>query len=125
MIVGDWARPWHAKYDRAVGDAPPGALWATIDGGFGQIGTVYAAQGFDYDWNGVIIGPDLVFRNGRLVTVRAASKDPALLRRDVTDDQVDQLVRNTYKVLLTRGMMGTVLYSTDAETQAFLASLAS
>jgi DUF2075 family protein len=73
----------------------------------------------------VIFGPDLVFRDGRLVTVRAASKDPALLKRNVTDDQADQLIRNTYKVLLTRGMMGTVLYSTDAKTQGFLASLAS
>jgi DUF2075 family protein len=43
----------------------------------------------------------------------------------VTDDQADRLIRNTYKVLLTRGMMGTVLYSVDAETQRFLARLAS
>jgi Uncharacterized conserved protein (DUF2075) len=125
VVIGDWARPWHAKGDRMVGDAPPCALWATLDGGFGQVGCVYAAQGFEYDWNGVIFGPDLVFRDGRLVTVRAASKDPALVKRDVTDDQADRLIRNTYKVLLTRGMTGTVLCSADAETQSFLASLAS
>ena len=41
----------------------------------------------------------------------------------MSDAQADQLIRNTYKVLLTRGMMGTVLFSTDAETQRFLASL--
>jgi hypothetical protein len=123
VVIGDWARPWNAKGERTVGEAPPSALWATLPGGFGQVGCVYTAQGFEYDWNGVIIGPDLVFRAGRLVTVRSASKDPALVRTAVPDDQADRLIRNTYKVLLTRGMMGTVLYSADAQTQRFLADL--
>jgi hypothetical protein len=123
VVIGDWARPWNVKGERSVGDAPPSQLWATFDGGFGQVGCVYTAQGFEYDWNGVIFGPDLVYRNGRLVTVRAASKDPALLKKGVTDEQADRLIRNTYKVLLTRGMEGTVLFSADAETQRFLASL--
>jgi len=123
VVIGDWARPWNAKGDRSVGGAPPSALWATLDGGFGQVGCVYTAQGFEYDWNGVIVGPDLLYRHGRLVTVRSASKDPALTRAGVSDAQADQLIRNTYKVLLTRGMMGTVLYSTDTETQRFLVEI--
>lgn len=123
VVIGDWARPWNAKGDRSVGSAPPSALWATLDGGFDQVGCVYTAQGFEYDWNGVIVGPDLLYRDGQVVTMRSASKDPALVRGDVSDAQADQLIRNTYKVLLTRGMMGTVLFSTDAETQRFLASL--
>jgi hypothetical protein len=123
VVIGDWARPWNAKGDRSVGSAPPSALWATLDGGFDQVGCVYTAQGFEYDWNGVIVGPDLLYRDGQMVTMRSASKDPALVRGPVSDAQADQLIRNTYKVLLTRGMMGTVLFSTDAETQRFLASL--
>ncbi|MER7207495.1 DUF2075 domain-containing protein [Streptosporangium sp. NPDC000239] len=120
--IGDWSRPWTVKGDRAVGEAPASALWATQEGGFGQVGSVYTAQGFEYDWNGVIIGPDLVYRDGRLVTVRSASKDPALTK-GTTAEQADRFVRNTYKVLLTRGLTGTVLYSTDSETQGFLAKL--
>lgn len=123
VVIGDWARPWNAKGDRSVGSAPPSALWATLDGGFDQVGCVYTAQGFEYDWNGVIVGPDLLYRDGQVVTVRSASKDPALVKGGVSDAQADRLIRNTYKVLLTRGMMGTVLLSTDAETQRFLASL--
>ena len=125
VVIGDWARPWNAKGERSVGGAPPSALWATLDGGFDQVGCVYTAQGFEYDWNGVIVGPDLLFRDGHLITVRSASKDPALTRRGVTDAHADRLIRNTYKVLLTRGMMGTVLYSTDPQTQRFLATLLS
>ncbi len=81
-----------------------------------------AAQGFEYDWNGVVFGPDLVYRDGRLVTDRAAGRDPAL-RRGVADADADRLIRNTYKVLPTRGMVGTLVYSVDPATQEFLAGL--
>lgn len=121
--VGDWARPWNVKGERAVGTAPPAALWATADGGFEQVGCVYTAQGFEYDWSGVIVGPDLVARHGRTVTVREASRDPEFRRRLVTDLQSDQHIRNIYKVLLTRGMAGTVIYAVDAATRDFLAEL--
>ncbi|MFG2000982.1 DNA/RNA helicase domain-containing protein [Spirillospora sp. NPDC048911] len=123
VVIGEWARPWNVKGDRSIGDAPPSDLWATHEGGFGQVGCVYTAQGFEYDWNGVILGPDLIYRDGRLITVRAASKDPALRPKTVTDAQANRLIRNTYKVLLTRGMAGTILYSTDPETQTHLTNL--
>ncbi|MEV0601011.1 DUF2075 domain-containing protein [Streptomyces sp. NPDC050315] len=122
VVIGDWARPWNVYGDRAVAGAPPAALWATDRAGFGQVGCVYTAQGFEYDWSGVIIGPDLVWRGDRWITDRTASKDPAF-KKSTPDDAVDQLIRNTYKVLLTRGMVGTVVYSTDAETRAKLRDL--
>lgn len=123
--IGSWARPWNAKGERRVGDAPPSPLWATEDGGFGQVGCVYTAQGFEYDWSGVILGPDLVWRDGRFTTVRSANKDPMFRSAKSVDDMAfDRLVRNTYKVLLTRGMVGTVLYSTDEETRKALWRLA-
>ena len=122
--IGEWQRPWNTKSDRRVGDAPPSALWATEDGGFGQVGCIYTAQGFEYDWNGVIIGPDLVWRDGHFVSVRDANKDPDFRSRtSVPDRRFDLLVRNVYKVLLTRGMIGTVIYSTDSETREALRSL--
>ncbi|MEU0457454.1 DUF2075 domain-containing protein [Streptomyces sp. NPDC006129] len=120
--IGDWARPWNLRGDRSVSGAPPSALWATDPAGFGQIGCVYTAQGFEYDWSGVIIGPDLVWRGDRWITDRTASKDP-VFKRSTPDADVDRLIRNTYKVLLTRGMVGTVVYSTDAETQHKLREL--
>lgn len=119
--IGGWARPWNSKSERRIGDAPPSALWATEDGGFGQVGCVYTAQGFEYDWNGVIVGDDLVWRDGRFVTVRDANRDPDFRNKvAVPDRRFDRLVRNVYKVLLTRGMVGTVIYSTDEETRAAL-----
>ena len=124
VAIGGWSRPWNLKGDHAIGGAPPAALWASDPAGFEQVGCIYTAQGFEYDWNGVIFGPDLVWRTDRWVTVRSANKDPELrsLNR-VPDEEFDQLVRNVYKVLLTRGMIGTVLHSCDPETNAFLAEL--
>ncbi|MGW5617388.1 DUF2075 domain-containing protein [Streptomyces sp. NPDC003877] len=120
--IGDWARPWNLRGERSVSGAPPSALWATDPAGFGQIGCVYTAQGFEYDWSGVIIGPDLVWRGDRWITDRTASKDP-VFKRSIPDADVDRLIRNTYKVLLTRGMVGTIVHSTDAETQSKLRDL--
>jgi len=119
--IGSWARPWNSKADRRLGGAPPSTLWATEDGGFDQVGCVYTAQGFEYDWNGMIFGPDLVVRDGRWVARREFNKDPDFRNRNtVSDADFDRLVRHVYKVLLTRGMVGTVLYSTDEETLEWL-----
>jgi DUF2075 family protein len=124
VVIGSWSRPWNLKGDRAVGGAPPSALWATDPAGFGQVGCVYTAQGFEYDWNGVIIGPDLVWRGDCWVAQRSGSKDPDFRSvKTVPNEEFDRLVRNVYKVLLTRGMVGTVIYSTDDETQEMLRGL--
>jgi uncharacterized protein len=122
--IGAWSRPWNLKGDRSVGGAPPAPLWASDPAGFDQVGCVYTAQGFEYDWSGVIIGLDLVWRDGRMVSRRAHNKDPDFRNRaKVSDDEFDRLVRNVYKVLLTRGMVGTAIYSTDPETREALSSL--
>ena len=84
--IGDWSRPWNLKGERSVGGAPPAALWATDPAGFGQVGCVYTAQGFEYDWNGVILGPDLVWRDDRWIAVRSANKDPDFRNRTKVSD---------------------------------------
>lgn len=122
--IDDWSKPWNLKGDRSIGGAPAAALWATDPAGFDQVGCVYTAQGFEYDYSGVVLGPDLVWRRDRWVAVRAANKDPDFKNRTrVSDADFDRLVRNVYKVLLTRGMRGVSLYSTDRETQAHLRRL--
>jgi hypothetical protein len=122
--IGEWSRPWNLKGDRSVGGAPPAALWASDDRGFGQVGCVYTAQGFEYEWNGVLLGPDLVWRNDRWVAVRSANRDPDFRNtKKVSNADFDLLVRNVYKVLLTRGLRGVYVHSTDPETQRMLERL--
>lgn len=122
--IAGWSKPWNNKSDRRIGDAPPSALWATEAGGLGQVGCIYTAQGFEFDWAGVILGPDLIWRDDQFESIRSANKDPHFRsRRAVSDDQFDLLVRHTYKVLLTRGMKGVILYSPDAQTRSALREL--
>jgi DUF2075 family protein len=115
VVIGDWKRPWNVKSDRGVGEYLSGELWAIDPKGFDQVGCVYTVQGFEYDWNGVIMGPDLVWRNDKWVANPSGSSDPAM--RGVDQSSFETLIKNTYKVLLTRGLVGTYIYSVDPETQ--------
>ena len=124
--IGGWSRPWNLKGDRSVGGALAAALWATDPAGFDQVGCVYTAQGFEYDYAGVIIGPDLVWRDNGWVMIRSANKDPDFRNRTTVDDvQADRLIRNVYKVLLTRGMRGVAIHSVDRQTNDRLRELTS
>ena len=119
--IGNWSKPWNVKGDRGVGGYLSGELWAIDPKGFDQVGCVYTAQGFEYDWNAVIFGPDLVWRSGLWVAERSGNKDPAM--RGIAPEHFETLVKNTYKVLLTRGLVGTLIFSVDEETQQYFKSL--
>jgi hypothetical protein len=122
VVIGDWERPWNAKPEKPVPGVPASHFWASDERGFGQVGCIYTAQGFEYDWSGVILGDDFVRRDGRWVARRERSFDTPVKRAG--EEEFPALVRNTYKVLLTRGMKATAVFSTDPETQAFLQEMA-
>jgi uncharacterized protein len=119
VVISSWSRPWNLRSDQPLNGIPSSSLWATQDAGFGQVGCVYTAQGFEYDYGGVIIGGDLVWREDHWEADRAASRDSALRNAD----NFDALVRSTYKVLLTRGLLGCLIYAADLQTQQMLTRL--
>ena len=119
VVIGGWRRPWNLRSDKPLEDVPSSSLWATDPAGFGQLGCIYTAQGFEYDYGGVIMGADLVWRQDHWESNVAACADRELRRAE----NFDELVRNVYKVLLTRGLLGCILYSVDSETNAFLRDL--
>lgn len=122
VVVGDWKRPWDAKpgSGRLAKGIPPAALWAYDPNGIGQVGCVYTAQGFEFDYIGVIIGKDLVYRSDKgWVGVKEESCDTMVKR---SKDKFVDLVKNTYRVLLTRGMKGCYVHFLDDETRKFFES---
>lgn len=123
VVIGDWKRPWNNRKETSHGGAPGTPFWATDPAGFAQVGCVYTAQGFEYDYSGVIIRPDLVWRSGRFVTRPEFNRDSQLKRG--TPEEIDSAIRNTYKVLLTRGMRGTTLFAVDPATQNAIRALVS
>ncbi len=119
-----YERPWNAKPDaaRLKKGIPKASFWASDPGGIEQIGCVYTAQGFEFDYVGVIFGRDLRYdpQSESWLGVTAFSRDHVVRTRSgarFTDN-----VKNTYRVLLTRGMQGCFVYFVDAETRAFVES---
>ncbi len=123
--VGDWSMPWNAKSDaRKLGPGiPKSDFWASAKEGIDQVGCVYTAQGFEFDYVGVIFGPDLVYRpmDGGWVGQRDQSHD-RVVRSGVTGQQFTDFVKSTYRVLLTRGLRGCYVYFMDAPTRDFFLS---
>lgn len=117
VAIGEWRRPWNAKQKNSVPGAPASLYWASDDRGFNQVGCIYTAQGFEYDWSAVIFGDDFVRRNGRWLARSKYSHDGEV--KKASAEEFPALIRSTYRVLLTRGMKATALFSTDPETQEF------
>lgn len=123
--VGDWMRPWNAKPGKKLAPGIPKApLWATDPNGIAQVGCIYTAQGFEFDYVGVIFGKDLLYdpEAGAWIGDKAQSFDKAGARRAKTDDGFLDLVKNTYRVLLTRGMKGCYVYFEDEASRDFFES---
>lgn len=120
----DWSMPWNAK-SGAKGLAkgiPRSDFWASDPGGVNQVGCIYTAQGFEFDYVGVIFGRDLVHR-GRdgWIGQHEFSKD-GFVKREKNQDRFTELIKQTYRVLLTRGMKGCYVYFEDQATRAFFES---
>lgn len=109
-----------------------GSLWIVTPGSVDQVGCIHTCQGLELDYVGVIIGPDLTFRDGRIVadaTQRASSDQSvrglkAMLKADPEGARAlaDAIVKNTYRTLMTRGMKGCYVYCTDAPLAEYLRS---
>lgn len=103
-------------------------FWIIAQDSVRQVGCIHTCQGLEVDYIGVIIGPDLIVRDGKVQThpearskqdqsikgyKKALSVDPEKARA-----KADAIIRNTYRTLMTRGMKGCYVYCTDAETAA-------
>lgn len=92
--------------------------WAYKPEGIKQVGCIYTAQGFEFDYIGVIIGDDLEYdpKQDKLTGNINATQD-STLKRD--RENFDKYVKNIYRVLLSRGMKGCYVYFTNKETEKY------
>jgi uncharacterized protein len=122
--VGGWAMPWNAKPDksRLAPGIPKSHLWASEPGGLEQVGCIYTAQGFEFDHVGVIWGRDLVYRGRRGWVGQPEHSHDSGLKRGTAPDRFTDLVKNTYRVLLSRGLQGCTVHFLDDQTRDFVLS---
>ncbi|MCW5640974.1 MAG: DUF2075 domain-containing protein [Rhodoferax sp.] len=121
--VGDWAMPWNARPDagRLGKGIPKSNFWASDPGGLNQVGCVYTAQGFEFDYVGIVFGLDLRYDwdKNEWEGDKKRSHDTVVKR---SKEQFLELVKNTYRVLFTRGIKGCYVHFMDEGTRKFFQS---
>ncbi|MES2981137.1 MAG: DNA/RNA helicase domain-containing protein [Verrucomicrobiota bacterium] len=108
-----------------------GPLWMISKESVSEIGCIHTCQGLELDYIGVIIGPDLIVREGEIITDGAKrSKNDASIKgykgmlkteAEAARAKADLIIKNTYRTLMTRGMKGCYIYCTDPETNRYFA----
>jgi DUF2075 family protein len=118
VTIGDWERPWNAKPEaaRLAKGVPKAQFWASDPGGVDQVGCIYTAQGFEFDFVGVIFGRDLIWdpTAKKWRGQKAYSHDTVVKR---AGEKFVDYAKNVYRVLLTRGLKGCYLLFLDDWTR--------
>lgn len=94
-----------------------------------EVGSIYTVQGDDLNYVGIIIGNDLLYRNGKLIFNREACADSGAMKRSQRqvanneqiseDDMLEQILR-TYRILMNRAVKGVYIYACDEELKHYL-----
>ena len=125
IVIGGYQARWNLNDD--------GQTWIIQPDSVSEVGCIHTCQGLELDYVGVIVGPDLIVRDGEVVTSPAAraSTDKsvhgwkALHKADpeAASKRLDLLIKNTYRTLMTRGQKGCYVYFTDKETAEYFKTL--
>ncbi len=105
--------------------------WAIDPMSVNEIGCIHTCQGLEFDYVGVIIGDDIRYENGHIVTdySKRAKTDQSLkgINKIAKEDGIneaynvaDSIIKNTYRTLMTRGMKGCYVYCTDKKLEIYL-----
>lgn len=106
--------PWNS---RSVG-----TTWAVDQSGIDQVGCIHTSQGLEFDYVGVIVGKDLSFDSDTMEfkTDPSKYKDASGKRGLINNPkELNRLVRNIYKILMTRGQKGCYVYFCNEETKKY------
>lgn len=118
--IGDFEMSWN------LGNS----TFAIDDTSINEIGCIHTSQGLEFDYVGVIIGDDLRFEDNTIITdyTKRASTDQSIkglkkMHREDPENALklaDEIIKNTYRTLMTRGMKGCYIYCTDKQLQEYL-----
>lgn len=121
VVIGDWSMPWETNNRQARKPfrdqyAPTANLWASHPKGINQVGCIFSAQGFEVDYVGVIMGPDITYDPIRqCVTAIPGHTFGVTESRDF-----ETHIRNIYRVLMSRGRKGCFVYCVRPELAEYL-----
>lgn len=128
VTVGDFSMPWNnQKKNTEKRIAGRHLSWAERPQTIEEVGSIFTIQGFDLNYAGVIIGPSVKYRDGKIVFDPSASWNPNVKNKRTLKDGskqsfAEELLRNQLNVLLTRGVHGLYIYAVDDELRDALSA---
>lgn len=121
--IGDFEISWNLKNT---------TTFAIDENSVNEAGCIHTSQGLEFDYVGVIIGNDLRYENGKVVTdfTKRAKTDQSLKgikklykeNPQKAQQLADEIIKNTYRTLMTRGMKGCYVYCVDDRLATYLRS---
>jgi DUF2075 family protein len=115
----NFAKKWNLRY----GSGLKAYSWADDPLSIDEIGCIHTCQGIDLDYCGVIIGKDVTYENGKIVFHKSTHPMTDLAGiRTASETDAMTWIKNTYYVLLTRGIRGTFVYCEDDALREYLKS---
>ncbi|MBM6738742.1 DUF2075 domain-containing protein [Faecalicatena fissicatena] len=130
VIIGKWHKPWNYELekdlDKNTKRKNKSLAWAEQPQTIDEIGSTFTIQGFDLNYAGVILGPSVKYRKGKIVFDPAESCNrKAVQNRTLSDGSRQKfgeiLLRHEVRILMTRGVEGIYIYACDPELQEALA----
>lgn len=119
--IGDFEISWNLKST---------STFAIDETSVNEAGCIHTSQGLEFDYVGVIIGDDLRYEDGKIITdfTKRARTDQSLKgiktlfkeSPDKANAVADEIIKNTYRTLMTRGMKGCYVYCTDEKLASYL-----
>lgn len=131
--IGSWFMPWNYELLKGMSREEKKAIsnlaWAEQPHTINEVGSTFTIQGFDLSYVGVILGPAVKYRRGRIVFDPKENKNEKVTRqrtlKDGTKDRFgEMLIRNEVKVLMSRGVSGLYIYAYDEKLRDALKSIA-
>ncbi len=122
VIIGNWHKPWNRELDRTLDRKTKIAnntlAWAEQPQTIDEVGSTFTIQGFDLNYSGVILGPSVKYREGRIIFDPSASSNKKAIQNRTLSDGSKQnfgeiLIQHEVRVLMTRGVEGLYIYACD------------
>lgn len=120
--IEDWHRPWNRELEPELSRQEKrkikGLAWAEQPQTIDEVGSTFTIQGFDLNYAGVILGPSVKYRNGKIeFDPKESHNDKATRNRTLSDGTRkkfgETLIKHEVRVLMTRGVNGMYIYACD------------
>ena len=129
VLIGKWHKPWNRELESELSKKEKrdikGLAWAEQPQTINEVGSTFTIQGFDLNYAGVILGPSVKYRDGKIIFDPTARKNEKAVRNRTLSDGTKQkfgetLIQHEVRVLMTRGVNGMYIYACDPELRAAL-----